>query len=105
MIYWGSGRDCRLADEGGDRVDQKWFEMPEVRRRRLEGAVWIPLRSIDRGAKGGHYGDLGYLSEFYGVGTLAVADADKAKAETLGWQEVGIRHDHTGGLENGRYVP
>ena len=86
-------------------MDQKWFEMPEVRRRRLEGAVWVPLLSIDRRTAGGDYGDLGYKSEFYGVGTLAVAVEDKAKAEKLGWEDVGIGHDHTGGVERGRYVP
>ena len=98
------GIAAQLMKEG-DGVKQTWFEMPEVRRRKLEGAVWVPLRSVDRRTRGGNYGDLGYLSEFYGVGTLAVAVEDKAKAEKLRWEDVGIGHDHTGGVENGKYVP
>ena len=54
-------------------MDQKWFEMPEIRRRRVDGTVWVPLRSNRETIEGGQYGDLGYVSEFYGVGTLAVA--------------------------------
>src|SRR5215470_14814178 len=96
---------AELMKEGGTRVDQNWFEMPEIRRRKLEGAVWVPLRSISRWTEGGQYGHLGYRSEFYGVGTLAVAIDDKAKAEKLGWNEVGILHDHSGFVENGKYVP
>lgn len=86
-------------------VEQRWFEMPEIRRRKLEGAVWVPLRAISQTTKEGRYGYLGHLSEFYGVGTLAVAIEDKAKAEKLGWSDVGILHNHSGGVENGKYVP
>ena len=86
-------------------LEQRWFEMPEIRRRKLEGAVWVPLRAINRIAETGRYGDLEHLSEFYGVGTLAVAIEDKAKAEKLDWNDVGISHDHSGGIENGKYVP
>jgi len=86
-------------------VDQKWFEMPEIRRRKLEGAVWVPLRAISQEIEEGRYGHLGYLSEFYGVGTLAVAIEDKAKTEKLGWSDVGIGHDHSGSVEYGKYIP
>ena len=79
--------------------------MPEIRRRKLEGAVWIPLRASDR-REAGEFGHAGYKCEFYGVGTLAVALASKAEAsEKLGWDEVGLRLDHFGFVERGRYVP
>jgi hypothetical protein len=71
-------------------VDQKWFEMPEIRKRQLESAVWIPLRSAARRTKGGEYGALGHISEFYGVGTLAVPVGDKATASKLDWQTFGL---------------
>jgi hypothetical protein len=86
-------------------VDQKWFEMPEIRKRRLETAVWIPLRSSDRRTKDREYGDLGHLSEFYGVGTLAVLVGDKATASKLDWQSLGLTLDHSGSVERGDYVP
>lgn len=86
-------------------MEQKWFEMPEIRRRKLEGAVWIPLRASRRDEVG-EFGHAGYRCEFYGVGTLAVAVENKAEAsKKLGWDEVGLRHDHRGFVEKGKYVP
>lgn len=79
--------------------------MPEIRRRKLEGAVWVPLRASSRTNEVGRYGYLGHRSQFYGVGTLAVAIENKSKAETLGWTDVGILHDHSGRVENGTYIP
>src|SRR5215471_8260653 len=79
--------------------------MPEIRRRRLDGAVWVPLRSIARTTEEGQYGHFGYRSEFYRVGSLAVAIEDKDKAQKLGWEDVGILHDHSGWVDKGKYVP
>lgn len=45
-------------------MDQKWFEMPDERRRKLTGAVWIPLRAMDKIEEIGQLGHLGYKSEF-----------------------------------------
>src|SRR5713101_359124 len=53
--------------------------MLEIRRRRLEGAVWIPLRASSRTDEAGEFGRAGYKSVFYGVGTLAVAVGAKAE--------------------------
>jgi len=66
---------CRRStpnETGSGAVDQNWFEMPEVRRRKLANAVWIPLRAIHRIEEIGNHGHAGYRSEFFGVGTLAV---------------------------------
>jgi hypothetical protein len=69
-------------------MDQKWFEMPDERRRKLTGAVWIPLRAMDKIEEIGQLGHLGYKSEFYGVGTLAVPVNKKPATEKLGWMDV-----------------
>lgn len=86
-------------------MEQTWFEMPEIRRRRLATAVWIPLRCAHKIGEVGQIGHLGYRTEFYGVGTLAVPLAQKAAAEKLEWMDVGISHAHAGAIDNGRYVP
>ena len=86
-------------------MDQNWFEMPEVRRRKLANAVWIPLRAIHRIEEIGRPGHAGYKSEFYGVGTLAVSIENKREAEKLGWMDVGINHQHSGYVEEGKYIP
>ena len=84
-------------------MDQSWFEMRDIRRRKLANAVWIPLRAVHRLQEIGRQGHAGYRQEFYGVGTLAVPKKLRRNAEKLGWDEIGIRHQHSGHLEDSEY--
>lgn len=84
-------------------MEKEWFEMAVIRRRRFDGAVWIPLRASQRIGEG-RRGYLGYKSEFFGAGSLAVPQRKRAAAETLGWMDIGISHDHGGYVERRRYV-
>jgi hypothetical protein len=86
-------------------VNQDWFEMPEIRRRKLANAVWIPLRAIHQIEEIGDYGHAGYKSEFYGVATLAIPTENKREAEELGRTGAGIDQQHSGRLEEDKYVP
>src|SRR5258708_1243658 len=86
-------------------MNQEWFEMPDVRRRKFDSAVWIPLRAAQKLESAGKYGYLGYREEFFGAGSIAVPLDKKNSAETLGWMDVGLRHTHRGGIEGGRYIP
>ena len=86
-------------------MNQEWFEMPDVRRRKLNNAVWIPLRSAQKLESVGKPGYLDYREEFFGVGSIAVPLDKKTSAETLGWMHVGLTHTHRGGIEGSRYVP
>jgi hypothetical protein len=79
--------------------------MAEERRRKLEGAVWIPLRASIRSNEAGSYGYPGYTSEFYAVGSLAVAAKDRAKAAKMDWNDLGLSHSHSGRVERRKYVP
>lgn len=85
-------------------MDQSWFEMRDIRRRRLNTAVWIPLRAAQKESVG-KFGCLGYREEFFGVGSIAVPLERKTSAEKLGWMDVGLRHTHRGGIEDGHYIP
>jgi len=85
-------------------MDQDWFEMTDIRRRKLNTAVWIPLHAAHKESVG-EYGTLGYREEFFGGGSLAVPLDKKAGAETLGWGEFGLMQGDSGGMEGGRYVP
>ncbi|MFI5096406.1 MAG: hypothetical protein ACHQT6_00390 [Candidatus Acidiferrales bacterium] len=86
-------------------MDQEWFEMADVRRRKLDGAVWIPLRARQDLQATGRRGHLGYRSEFFGVGSLAVPLKNRAAASGLGWTRIGLAHSHRGYIQRGRYVP
>ena len=86
-------------------MNQSWFEMRDVRRRFLDGAVWIPLRAVSHLRDIGRPGYVGFEEEFFGVGTLAVPMGAMPEARELGWHEVGIGHDHRPFIENGVFVP
>jgi hypothetical protein len=76
-------------------MEQKWFEMAEIRKRRFDSAVWIPLRASQR-SETGKWGHLGHKSEFFGAGSLAVPLSKRDAAARLGWMDFGLAHDHCG---------
>src|SRR5689334_8724219 len=78
--------------------------MNDVRKRKSDGAVWIPLRAIQKIEERGTTGSVGYREEFFGVGSLAVSNDKKDQADKLGWMDVGISHDHGSYVQDGRYV-
>jgi len=84
-------------------MEQKWFEMMEIRKRRFDSAVWIPLRA-NQNAEAGKWGYLGYSSEFFGAGSLAVPLRKRDEATSLGWTELGLSNDHGGYADHGCYV-
>jgi len=73
--------------------DQEWFEMPLIRKRRFATSVWIPLRISEWTEKTGQYGHIGYLEEFFGAASLAVAPINRPSAEKLDWHYLGIARD------------
>ncbi len=69
---------------------QQWFEMPELRRRQLATAVWIPLReTVD---SEGRYGQPNSHEEIFYVGSVTFPPASRPLAETLGWHDLGLMH-------------
>lgn len=86
-------------------MDQAWFEMKDYRQRRLANSVWIPLRAMQTVESAGKWPHAGFKKEFLGVGTLAVSVGDKEAGMTLNWDSVGIRHEHGGVVQDGRYIP
>lgn len=85
-------------------MPQSWFEMQDVRRRRLNTAAWVPLRAIQVFDRNGRYGLLGYREQFFGAASLAVSIAERPLAEALGWSDIGIIHHHAPYVEDGRYT-
>jgi len=85
-------------------VNQDWFEMADIRRRKLKSSVWIPLRAVQEVQKNRHYGYLGYRREFFGTGTVAVPVDQKDTVSKLGWTHIGISHNHSGFYDNGKYI-
>jgi hypothetical protein len=84
-------------------MEQKWFEMTEIRRRRFDSAVWIPLRASQKDETG-RWGYVGYKSEFFGAASLAVPLRRRGAAANLGWNGLSLMHDHCGSAYGGRYI-
>ena len=86
-------------------MNQDWFEMKGVRKRKLNTAVWIPLRAVHEIENTGRNGFAAFKEEFLGVGTVAVPVAARDIAKKLGWTDIGISHRHRPYADEGAYVP
>jgi hypothetical protein len=74
---------------------QEWFEMHDVRQRRIANAVWIPLRLAQTKPlpfPSGPGTDIISGEELFFVGSVAFPESSRAKAEELGWSDIGIVH-------------
>lgn len=78
--------------------EQDWFEMPDIRRRSVVQAVWIPLRSSQKLVAEGTYGYEGYREEYYGLGSVMFDIALRDEAAQLAWSDIGISNSYAGGV-------
>jgi hypothetical protein len=86
-------------------VNQEWFEMEDIRRKSFGKSVWIPLRAVLSKEKKGRYGYEGYKEDFFGSGSIAVPNDKVEEAKKLGWMDIGISHNHSGWVDDGKYIP
>lgn len=86
-------------------MNQEWFEMPDIRRKDFSKSVWIPLRAVYKNICEGKYGYVGYKEDFFGTGSIAVPIQNEDDARKLEWMDIGISHQHSGGVEDGNYIP
>jgi len=84
-------------------MNQKWFEMQDIRRKNFSKSVWIPLRAINKIERQGDYGYEGYKEEFFGCGSIAVPTKNVASVKKLEWSNIGI-DEHSSYFENGEYI-
>jgi hypothetical protein len=84
-------------------MEQRWFEMPEIRRRKYRNAVWIPLRVNQVLLRNGKPGSAGFQEEYFGAGSLAIPTEMKEATQQLGWMEIGVVHEHSAYVQDGHY--
>lgn len=86
-------------------VDLQEFLLHGHRKRNFDKEVWVPLRA-HFGQRTGEYGSEGYLSDFFGAGSVAVPLSDLAVARSsLDWHNNGLARDHKGYIQDGIYYP
>jgi len=86
-------------------MNKLWFEMADIRKRRLKDAVWIPLRCSLNLVKEGTYGYLGYKEEFYGLGSVAFPVDKRNEISELSWTDIGIGHSQRVWANKEHYKP
>ncbi len=85
-------------------MNRDWFEMNAIRRRRVENAVWVPLRQSESTKKGEH-GFEGYQEEFSGAGSVMVPTNLRDEGRNLGWGDIGLIHNQGPWASEENYKP
>jgi hypothetical protein len=74
-------------------TNSDWFLFSDLRRKPLQQNTWIPLRASQNLRSEKRYGEVGYLKEFFGCGSLAIPVEHRDLGEELGWMQIGLIHD------------
>ena len=70
-------------------MDQAWILQTKETRRSFSRATWVPLRASYNDEQG-EIQDRGYISEFFGCGSVAFPLEHREVAERFGWSDIGI---------------
>ncbi|NOU19714.1 MAG: hypothetical protein HOO91_19325 [Bacteroidales bacterium] len=68
--------------------------MQDLRKRKLDNSVWIPLRAEKEIRNSVSFGKVDYCEEFIGYGSIMVFVDKESFAEKLSWTDIGIRPTH-----------
>jgi hypothetical protein len=88
-------------------MNQDWILQAKETRRIFANATWVPLRASfnDEQSQAG-VTETGYVSEFFGCGSVAFPPEHREVAERLGWSQIGIGHSAKPyAYEDGYYSP
>lgn len=70
-------------------MNQDWILQQRETRRAFSSATWVPLRASCNDEQGDAL-RIGYVSEFFGCGSVAFPPQHREVAERLGWSDIGI---------------
>lgn len=73
-------------------MNQDWILQKKDTRRAFSNATWVPLRASISDEKG-DVRNIGYVSEYFGCGSVAFPPEHREVAEQLGWSSIGISHN------------
>lgn len=82
---------------------QSWFEMQDLRKRKLDNSVWVPLCSQKSIRNNIDYGYLDYQEEYIGHGSLMVPLDKKLETEKISWSDLGGGHPQGLNFVFGKY--
>lgn len=86
-------------------MNQDWILQTKETRRTFAGATWVPLRALHNDEQG-DVREVGYVSEYFGCGSVAFPPEHREVAERLSWSDIGIGHNvQPYAYEDGHYSP
>jgi hypothetical protein len=84
-------------------MNQDWILQTRESRRSFSTATWVPLRASGTDERG-EVREIGYVSEFFGCGSVAFRPEHREVAERLGWSDIGlVRSVRPHAYEDGHY--
>ncbi len=88
-------------------MKREWMLQSRETRRRFDNSTWVPLRASGKREEGrGDLKDIGYISEYFGCGSVAFSPENRGNADRLGWSEIGIGHSaRPYAYDDGHYSP
>jgi len=88
-------------------MNKDWILQGKQTRRVFATATWVPLRASINDEKAlGHVREIGYISEYFGCGSVAFPPEHRKVAERLSWSDIGIGHSaRPYAYEDGHYSP
>ncbi|EKL1986939.1 hypothetical protein PQX93_004632, partial [Salmonella enterica] len=81
-----------------------WILQKKETQRLYSNATWVPLRATKTNEQGCLF-KIGYESDFFGCGSIAVPVDLKDRAEELSWNDLGIVETKPYAYSDGRYSP
>lgn len=88
-------------------MNRDWILQTKETRRSFANATWVPLRASHDDEQGhARVTEVGYVSEFFGCGSVAFPPEHREVAEQLSWNDLGIGHSaRPYAYKDGHYSP
>lgn len=88
-------------------MNKDWVLQTRETRRSFANSTWVPLRASQDYEQGkANVAQIGYVSEFFGCGSVAFPPQHREVAENLGWSDLGISHSaRPHAYKDGYYSP
>ncbi len=83
---------------------QEWFEFNDLKSKKYNKSIWIPLRTSRDIVKEKSYGDAGYKNEFFGLSSIVFPKIKKDEIINLIWDDISLDSNNKGYIENDEYI-
>ena len=83
---------------------QKWFEFNDLKTKKYNKSVWIPLRASQDIISNGKFGYDGYENDYFALSSVVFPQTKYEKVIPLTWDDVSLYSNNKGYVEDGQYI-